>query len=99
MIVVAAKVKVQPPKLELAMDLVRQLTEATNAEPGCISYRFYRDLLEPDVVFVFEEWEDQTALDAHFDTDHMREFQRRLPLVLAGAPVTTCYEVSRYGPL
>lgn len=98
MIVVVAKVKVQPLKLEMAMDLVRRVTEASNAEPGCISYRFYRDLLEPDIVFVFEEWENQAALDAHFETDHMMALQRKLPLVLAGEPVITRYEVSSVGP-
>ena len=39
--------------------------ERASAEPGCISYRFYQDIVEPERFFLFEEWESQAALDVH----------------------------------
>jgi quinol monooxygenase YgiN len=36
------------------------------AESGCISYTFSADLVEPGLIHVFEEWQSQDALDAHF---------------------------------
>jgi hypothetical protein len=37
----------------------------SRAEPGCITYTFGVDPLEPGVVNLFERWESRAALDAH----------------------------------
>ena len=47
---------------------------ATLAEPGCISYQAYLDRPDAGTVFIFEKWQSQADLDAHFATAHMAEF-------------------------
>jgi hypothetical protein len=37
----------------------------SRAEPGCITYAFAADAIEPGVVNLFERWESRDALDAH----------------------------------
>lgn len=43
------------------VDLVRR----SRAEPGCITYVFAADPLEPGLVQLFERWASEEALDAH----------------------------------
>lgn len=39
---------------------------ASRAEQGCVAYDWSVDPLEPGVMHVFEEWESEAALGAHF---------------------------------
>jgi quinol monooxygenase YgiN len=32
---------------------------------GCISYSYARDINDPDVLVVIEQWRDEAAIDAH----------------------------------
>jgi len=84
MIVIAGSVRVKPERREEALRAAVRMMEATRAEPGCRAYRFSADLVDPALVHVFEEWESDEALAAHFGSPHMAEFQRVLPDVLAG---------------
>jgi quinol monooxygenase YgiN len=84
MIVVAGKVTVKSERRAEAVQAALKMQRATQPEAGCISYRFYSDLENPDILFVFEEWESAEALEAHFQTPHMAEFMQLLPELLAG---------------
>lgn len=95
MILVTATVTLQPGKLDPALAAARDLQIATQAEPGCLAYHFYQNLLEPNQILVFEQWDSEAALEAHFETAHMASFQRQLPGLIASAPVVTIYDVSR----
>ena len=99
MIIVTARVPVHAEKIDGALNLVQTLTTASLAEPGCLSYRFYRDLLEPNIIFVFEEWESEAALDAHLGSPHMTLFRLQMPRFIAGELVTQIYTVSSVSPL
>ena len=94
MIVVAGSVLIDPAKREEAVRVVLAMVEATKKEEGCITYDFYADLADPNRFHVFEEWASQEALDAHFQSAHMAEFQTQLPGLIADAPVVNRYEVA-----
>ena len=51
------------------------MIEATHKEEGCIAYTFSRDITDPDTLVIFEIWQDDAALAAHFQTPHMAAFQ------------------------
>ena len=78
MLVVAGYVKLDPAKVETATEAARAVMAATRQEEGCISYTFSADLDEPGHFHIFEEWESQAALDAHFKAPHMAEFQKAM---------------------
>jgi quinol monooxygenase YgiN len=94
MLVVAGRIPVQPERREDAVRLALEVGQATRAEPGCRSYRFYGDLDDPNTFFVFEEWDDEVALGRHFETPHMAKFMQEAPGLVAGAFEITRYEVS-----
>ena len=43
------------------------IQKAVRAEPGCMSYCFAADPVEPYLIQVYELWKDQKALAAHFE--------------------------------
>jgi quinol monooxygenase YgiN len=94
MMVVAGTVRVRPEKRDEAIRLALTMATATQAESGCRAYRFYADLEDASVFFIFEEWESEEALGAHFQTAHMAAFQAALPGVVAGPPDIRFYTVS-----
>ena len=93
MIIVHGSIPIRPERRERALELARSMTEATQAEMGCISYDFYVGLSDPNTLMLFQEWESMEALMGHFQTDHMDEFLRALPDVVSGEVTTRRYAV------
>ncbi len=61
--------------------------------------RFYADIADPDTFLLFEEWESDEALRAHFGTPHMAEFNGALSGLVASPPRVMRYEVTAAGTL
>lgn len=99
MIVVAGSARIRADKRDEAIAASKKMMDATRTEPGCREYRYGFAVDDPDVVMVFEEWEDQAALDAHFQAPHMAEFMVVLGEIIAGDAEFTRYEIAASGPL
>ena len=93
MIVIAGKITVKPELREEARHAALEMVEATRREAGCLSYAFYADLVDPGTFFIFEEWESDAALGAHFQSEHMARFQQQAATLVAGPPSITRYTV------
>ena len=72
MIAVLGSFRFPPEAVERARPLMRQVVEATLAEPGCQAYSYAEDVAEPGLLRVTELWDDREALATHFETPHMR---------------------------
>jgi quinol monooxygenase YgiN len=94
MIVVAGGVRIQPQHHAAAIQLAVWMQRETQAEPGCLEYRFTQDLEQPNLMHVFERWDNLASLEAHFRTAHMAKFNAQLPAYLLEKPVVTRYTVS-----
>lgn len=75
MLIVYVKAEVSAQDLPGLLPVAERMIARSNAEEGCISYVFARDLGQPDLLHIIEVWRDQSALDLHFKTPHMAEFQ------------------------
>ena len=93
MIVIAGKIQVRPERREEAVRAALAMVEATRREQGCVSYAFYGDLVDQGTFFLFEEWESDAALAAHFQSEHMARFQQQVPALIAGPPSIKRYAV------
>ncbi len=65
MICLAVTYVIQPGHEAEATEFLRKLTELTRAEPGNLFYQAHRSLTEPRRFFLYEQYTDQAALDAH----------------------------------
>jgi len=99
MIVIAGRIVLDPANQDQATTAAREIMAETHKEPGCISYTFSADLVEAGCFRIFEEWESQQALDAHFKTPHMAKFQSLMPGLGIKEMKVQRYEVSSVGPL
>jgi quinol monooxygenase YgiN len=71
--------------------LLSGLVEPTRKEPGCLRYDLTR-ALDGSGEFVFiEEWESVATLDAHGESEHIRQMKPRLSGLVASPP-----KVGRY---
>jgi quinol monooxygenase YgiN len=94
MILVTGAVRIDLAQREAAIGLAVWMQQRTRTEPGCLEYTFALDLEDSALVHVTERWADQAALEAHFRTEHMRQFNAQLPAYLASVPVVHAHTVS-----
>ncbi|MDJ0847921.1 MAG: putative quinol monooxygenase [Myxococcota bacterium] len=99
MLVIAGHIRLDPAKRDEAIAAAREMMTDTHQEAGCISYTFSADLSDEGVFHIFEEWESQEALDAHFKAPHMARFQGLMPNFGLKEMKVQRYEVSSAGPL
>lgn len=90
----AGRVKVKPETRAQAAQAALKMVKATLTEAGCQTYGFYADLEDPNTFLIFEVWENEAALMAHFGTPHMAEFNAQVPQFLAAPPSIDRYDVS-----
>jgi len=70
MIIIAGTVEVDPAQREAALKAGLPHMQATRAQKGCLHYVWTADPLVEGRIYVYEQWEDQTALEAHFAGPH-----------------------------
>ena len=88
MIIIAGTIDLQDPsRMEEAMDKARPLQQATrDDEPGCHAYVFSPDPCVAGRICVYELWEDEASLAAHFKHPNYLNMAATLgELGLAGA--------------
>ncbi|MGA7757488.1 MAG: putative quinol monooxygenase [Ilumatobacteraceae bacterium] len=99
MLIVAGSITTRDDGREQFLAAVRPMVSATRAEPGCQEYAFTPDPNDSNRILLYELWDDQSALDGHFASEHMAQWQqdsKGLPVV--GADIKK-YTVSAVGPV
>jgi len=76
-------------------DALRTMVEETRKEPGCIKYNFSIDILDSSALRIYEEWESMQALELHFQTPHMANFQKVLGEVQIKSKQAKVYETDK----
>jgi quinol monooxygenase YgiN len=99
MILVTAFARLRPDAREEALAAAQRMQTATVAEQGCLEYRFWTAIDDPDSILLFERWTEQAALDAHLAAEHTREFGAAIGSFAEGSLQLARYEVPASGPL
>ena len=74
MICIAVTYVVQPGLEAQAIQLFATLTTHTRTEPGNLMYLAHRSPEEPRRFFLYEQYRDQAALDAHRAAPYFHEY-------------------------
>ena len=75
MIVIGGHIRLDPAKREEAIAAATEMMTETAKETGCVTYVFSASFDDPGLFHIFEEWESQEHLNAHFVAPHMATFQ------------------------
>jgi quinol monooxygenase YgiN len=74
MICVAVTYVVQPGHEDEAVQFLALMTAHTRREPGNLMYLAHRSLNDPRRFFLYEQYTDQAALDAHRAAPHFQQY-------------------------
>ena len=83
--VVCATWIAKPGNEDRVRDAIEALVAPSRAEPGNMAYRPSRDLDDPRVFFIYEEYVDRAAYEAHGASEHFRRLgvEGAIPLLEA----------------
>ncbi len=73
----------KPGNEEQVHEILRTLREASNQEPGVLTYEAHVDPENPRQFFIYEVYRDASGLEAHQDTPHFKELvlEKAIPLL------------------
>jgi (4S)-4-hydroxy-5-phosphonooxypentane-2,3-dione isomerase len=54
-----------------------KLTEESRKEPGCVMYQVHRHKTESRRFFIYEQYKDDAALEAHRTAPHFLQYARK----------------------
>ena len=57
--------------------LFAKLSEESRKEPGCAMYQVHRHRTEPRRFFVYEQYKDDAALEAHRTATHFLQYAKK----------------------
>lgn len=77
MVVLAVTWTANPGKEVEVAGIFRKLEEASRNEPGCLMYVVHRHRTEPRCFFIYEQYVDDLALEAHRKSQHFQEYAVR----------------------
>ena len=58
-------------------ELFSKLTEESRKEPGCALYQVHRHRTELRRFFIYEQYKDDAALEAHRNTPHFLQYAKK----------------------
>ncbi|MDX2035747.1 MAG: putative quinol monooxygenase [Isosphaeraceae bacterium] len=74
MICVAVTYRLKPGTEREALAFLERLTVATRMEPGCRMYLAHQSASDPLDLFLYEQYDDESALEAHRASPHFHEW-------------------------
>ncbi len=77
MIVLAVVWVAKPGHEEDVANVFRKLETDSRREPGCLMYVVHRQKDQPGRFFIYEQYRDDAALQAHRDSAHFQEYAVR----------------------
>jgi len=63
-----------PGNEERVEQILLRLAAATRTEPGCRAFRPTRSVDDPRLFVIYEEYDDEAALEAHSSSEHFRRY-------------------------
>ena len=75
--VVSATWRARAGKEERLLELIRELTPPSRAEPGNRFFQAQRSLEDPRVFYLYEQYADTAAYQAHMDSEHFTRLVKR----------------------
>lgn len=94
MIVVTGYLTIAPEKRAEAEAAIATLVPLTEAEDGCLQYRYSADLLAPERINIVEQWESEEAMNVHMGQAHFAAFMEAIGPCIGGDVAVTRHDVS-----
>ena len=70
MFAIIARFRVAPGKIDEVLGHLAEVSVPSLAEPGCHMYIANRDTTDPNLIVMYEQYDDETAFQAHVNSAH-----------------------------
>lgn len=67
-----AIIRAKPGRADSLQQHLQDMLAPSRAEAGCLQYDLHRDIKDPDLIYMIEQWRDETALAEHETTPHFQ---------------------------
>jgi quinol monooxygenase YgiN len=74
MVVLAVTWIANPGKEAEVANIFEKLEEASRQEPGCLMYVVHRHRTDPRTFFIYEQYRNDAALEAHRESAHFQQY-------------------------
>jgi len=74
MVVLAVTWMANPGHEDEVAGIFKKLTTASRQEPGCLMYLVHRHKTDQQRFFIYEQYRDDAALDAHRKSAHFQDY-------------------------
>jgi quinol monooxygenase YgiN len=71
-----------------AQEAFEALVDPTHGDDGCILYALHRGHEDPRRLAFIERWESKEKLDAHLESDHVKDVLTKIDDLVASADIT-----------
>jgi quinol monooxygenase YgiN len=61
-------------ELDAVLAALKPLAEASRQELGCLMYQAHRDPEDDRIIFLYEQYADEAAYQAHADSEHFKRY-------------------------
>jgi quinol monooxygenase YgiN len=85
-IFITAKFRVKPEDADRWPEIMKDFTDATRSEPGCLWFDWARRVDDPSEYVLVEAFRDDEAAGAHVRSAHFGEAQKTAPAHLVETP-------------
>ena len=68
--VVSATRRAKQGREDRVLEIIRELTPLSRAEPGNVGYQAHRSPEDPRVFYLYEQYVDEAGYEAHMDSEH-----------------------------
>lgn len=84
--VIHARIIVRPEAIDTFLACAKTMVEKSNAEQGCLIYKLYQEVGNPQSFIFYEEYENQDALSTHNSSLYLKTFLEQLTEMAADKP-------------
>ncbi len=74
LLTVIVRMRAKPGQEQRLRDELTALVEPTSQEAGFVNYDLHQAVDDPTSFYLYENWTSAEALDAHFQTPHLKHF-------------------------
>jgi quinol monooxygenase YgiN len=82
-VTVIARIRAKADRVQRVEEELRKLLAPTRAENGCIDFDMHQGATDPSLFLFHENWTSKAALEAHFETPHIKNWLRQAEGLLA----------------
>ena len=77
MVAIVVTLEANPGKAEALLQALGENAAASREEPGCHKWEYSQHLQDPNKFAIYELYENEEAIQAHYDSDHFQRWIKR----------------------